>query len=356
MRLHPYILAISTVVLSCSKPQAEAPSDTVQPQAVIEVDTLTLHAQTFQKQLVCNGKLVAIRKAELMCPSAGDVLQEVYVKNGQRVAKGTLLALSDTRVKSENLEKANHNRERSKIELQDRLIGQGYDGKEEDVPADVLHRAEITSGYFSAQHEVKMAKASLNECRLVAPFAGRIANLQAKAHQRGEVFGTLIDDSAFDVEFKVLEVELASLRIGTPVKVSPFVHDGEPMQGSVSEINPLVDDKGLVTIKARISNKSGRLLDGMNVRIVIENAVADQLIVPKEAVVERDGYHVVFIYNLDSHRAEWRYVDIAYSNMQSFALTGCARKETELHSGEIVIVSGNLNLADDTEVTIKQGR
>lgn len=354
MRFYPYLLAISCLAFSCNKPQAETSSESAQEQAIIEVDTIVLRKQTFQKQLVCNGKLVAIRKAELMCPNAGDVLQEVYVKNGQRVAKGTLLALSDTHIKSENLERANHDRERSKIELQDKLIGLGYDGKEENVPADVLHRAEITSGYFSAQHDVKMAKASLNDCRLTAPFSGRIANLQAKAHQKGNVFGTLIDDSAFDVEFKVLEVELASLRLGTTVMVSPFVHDGEPMQGSVTEINPLVDDKGLVTIKARIRNKSGQLLDGMNVRIIIENSVADQLIVPKEAVVERDGYHVVFIYNPETRHAEWRYVDIAYSNMKHFALTGCAKKETDLGSGEIVIVSGNLNLADETEVTIRQ--
>ena len=75
--------------------------------------------------------------------------------------------------------------------------------------------------------------------------------------------------------------------------------------------------------------------------------------VPKEAVVERDGYNVVFVYNRETHRAVWTYVDILYSNLTSFAITGCERKNTTVKEGDIVITSGNLNLADDTEVKVK---
>ena len=76
-------------------------------------------------------------------------------------------------------------------------------------------------------------------------------------------------------------------------------------------------------------------------------------VVPKEAVVERDGYNVVFVYNSETHRAVWTYVDILYSNLTSFAITGCERKNTTVKEGDIVITSGNLNLADDTEVKVK---
>jgi hypothetical protein len=39
-----------------------------------------------------------------------------------------------------------------------------------------------------------------------------------------------------------------------------------------------------------------------------------------------------------------------YSNLKEYAITGCERKETEIHEGDIVITSGNQNLADDTQV------
>ena len=122
----------------------------------------------------------------------------------------------------------------------------------------------------------------------------------------------------------------------------------------MTEINPTIDERGLVAVKARVKNTSDTLMDGMNVRVVVENAVGQQFVVPKEAVVERDGYHVIFLYDPKTQRAVWTYVDIAYSNLASFAITGCEKKETELHEGEIVITSGNLNLADDTEVRVSE--
>ena len=180
-----------------------------QEQTVAEVDTMVLHRQTFQKQLLCNGRLVAIRKADLQCPKQGEVLQRVLVQNGQRVSQGALLAVSDTRDKTAELEKAQHDLERAKVELQDKLIGLGYDGDLDHVPSDVLHRAEITSGYYSTAYQLEAVRKALNDCRLYAPFSGRIANLEARPHQAGTKFCTLIDDSFFEVEFKILEAELA---------------------------------------------------------------------------------------------------------------------------------------------------
>ena len=74
-------------------------------------------------------------------------------------------------------------------------------------------------------------------------------------------------------------------------------------------------------------------------------------VVPKDAVVERDGYHVIFRYR--DGRAVWTYVDVAHSNINSFAITGCRRKETTIEESDIVITSGNLNLADGTEVKLR---
>lgn len=353
--------ALVLAMLSCKsgKKEEEATDFADQEQAVAEVDTMSLSLQTFQKQILCNGRLAAIHKAELSCPNSGDILQSVNVHNGQRVSAGQLLAVSDTRDKSVELDKARHDLERSTVELQDKLIGLGYDvssaskdGWRQRVPADVLRRAEVTSGYYSAQFAVQAAQTALSDCRLTAPFSGRIADLTARPHQRGDKFCTLIDDSYFDVEFRILEAELPSVHTGTKVKVSPFVQEEDVYDGSVTEVNPTVDDKGLVKVAARVKNAGGHLVDGMNVKVIIENSVPDMMVVPKEAVVERDGYHVVFMYDTKTSHAVWTYVDIAYSNLTSFAITGCAKKETELHEGDIVITSGNLNLADDTEVRI----
>ncbi len=327
----------------------------VREETVIEVDTMVLRRQTFQKQVLCNGRLAAIRRAELMCPKAGEMLQVVNVKNGQRVAAGTVLAVADTRERKAAHDKAVRDLEKAQVDLQDKLIGLGYDGSTDNVPAEVLHRAKVTSGYYSARFALRSAEQALQDCSLKAPFGGRIADLVARPYQRGDKFCTLIDDSFFDVEFKVLEAELVSVSVGTRVRVSPFVAGELSLYGTVTEINPSVDTKGLVAVKARMKNSSDRLIDGMNVKVTIENSVPGMFVVPKEAVVERDGYNVVFVYDPDTHRAVWTYVDIMYSNLTSFAITGCERKNTTVNEGDIIITSGNLNLADDTEVEVAKG-
>ena len=153
----------------------------IQEEAIVDVDTMSLKLQTFQKQLLCNGKLKAVQKAELMCPNQGTMLEKVLVVNGQHVGKGVVLAIADMNEKSQALDKAKHDLERSKVELQDKLIGLGYDSNLSNVPADVLKRMEITSGYYSSKFQLESAKKALADCKLVAPFSGRIANLEAHA-------------------------------------------------------------------------------------------------------------------------------------------------------------------------------
>ena len=132
------------------------------------------------------------------------------------------------------------------------------------------------------------------------------------------------------------------------MSVSPFVQDSLSYEGQVTEINPLVDEKGLVKVKARLARANDMLVDGMNVRVVMEEKMQDMFVVPKDAVVERDGYHVIFL--LKENRAVWTYVDVVHSNIDSYAITGCQRKETVIQEGDVVITSGNQNLADGTIV------
>ncbi len=352
-RIIPYMAILLLACTSCKNKDGEKQENATieqQQEAVVEVDTIRLKRQTFQKQLLCNGKLTATRKADLQCNNVGDILQKVAVVNGQYVPKGALLCVSDMRNKQADLEKAKHDMEKAKVELQDKLIGLGYDIDISKVPADVLHKAEIVSGYYSAKFQLLAAQKKLAECELRAPFAGRIANLEARAYQTGGKFATLIDDSSFEVEFQILEAELAFVKRSKKVMVTPYTGGQETYVGTVKGINPTVDSKSMVKVMASVKNSSSKLIDGMNVKVIVENSVPNMFVVPKEAVVERDGYHVIFTYNKETRRAVWTYVDIVFSNLNSYAITGNAKKETEIKEGDVVIVSGNLNLADDTEV------
>ena len=312
------------------------------------VDTMMLHKVVFNKQIKCNGKLRAAAKSELAMPATG-LLHAIHVKNGSLVKKGALLASVDDREARRELAKAEQEMEKAEVELVDKLIGQGYDETMADVPEAILKRAKVTSGYTSAEYALQTARLNLERCSLYAPFAGRVADMDCKLYQQPkEKFCTLIDDTWFDVEFSILEAELQSVSIGQKVVVSPFVDENEEFTGKVTEVNPSIDEKGQVKIRARIRNRGNVLMEGMNVKVVIEKEVPDMFVVPKDAVVMRDGFHVLF--RLEEGRAVWTYVDVVYSNISQYAVTGNARKETKIEDGDVVITSGNLNLADGTEV------
>lgn len=317
-------------------------------EAITEVDTMILRKGKFHKQLLCNGKLVAIRKSSLAVPSQGGLLEKVCVQNGSRVQTGDLLAVTDQRDCLRELEKSKHDLERAKVDLQDKLIGMGYDGTLIDVPEDIMHRVEVTSGYYSAKYQLRAAEIALEDCKLKAPFSGIIADLEARPFQHGDRFCTLIDNSFFDVEFNILETELTTVAQGSHVVVSPFVSESITLSGTVTSINPTVNANGLIKVKARIKNCDNRLIDGMNAKVVVEHSVPDVFVVPKSTVVERDGYHVVFLYS-EGH-AVWTYVDVTHANLTQYVINGCKLKETTIKEGDILITSGNLNLADDTEV------
>jgi multidrug efflux pump subunit AcrA (membrane-fusion protein) len=138
---------------------------------------------------------------------------------------------------------------------------------------------------------------------------------------------------------------------GLDVKVTPFADDAKTFKGTITSINPVVDDKGQIQVRARINN-DGSLIDGMNVKIVIERMIHDMLVIPKSAVVSRDNQDVLFKYSNDG-KAHWTYIDILYSNGDSYAVTQNNDRNAILEEGDTIIVSDNLNLADMSDVKIK---
>lgn len=219
------------------------------------------------------------------------------------------------------------------------------------IPTDKLELAKVRSGYAAALINQQMAQQKLADCSIKAPFDGVIANITNKVYENtsSEPFCTLIDDSSFEVSFKVLESELPQIALSMPVIVIPFADQDKTYSGSISEINPVVERNGLVGVKAIIKN-NGDLIEGMNVRVLIENEVPEQYVVPKEAVVLRDNWEVLF--KITKGKAYWNYVQIVHENSSNYAVIPHPEKSTaSLNPGDTIIVSGNLNLAHESEVT-----
>lgn len=354
MRRFYFILLIflvgSSLFTSCTSDNKEKPEETVQqllPDAPAEVTTIMLKTVDFEHELVSNGKISARTVAELKFQTS-ETIAQIFVKNGSRVSQGQRIAVLDTYAINNRLEQAKDALERSKLEMQDVLIGQGYKlDSLSAVPQDVMQLARVKSGYNSAQTQLNIATHELQRATLTAPISGVIANLFAKPHtlsSPSEVFCNIIDTRSLEVQFTVLENELGFINIGDNMKIVPFSMPELEVTGRVSEINPWVNENGMVQIKAAV-NYHARLVEGMNVRVSTFRSAGKQWVVPKTAVVLRTGKQVVF--TVVDGKAIWNYVDTGLENATEYTITSETLKE-----GDQIIVSGNINLAHESPVKI----
>lgn len=312
-----------------------------------EVKVQVVHYTSFSKEIISNGKLTAYRKADLQFRTSENI-SKIFIKNGERVSKGQLIACLDNFSLKNTLNQSMEQFERAKLDLTDLLIGQGYNiADSSTIQKDIMAAAKIKSGYDRAQNELNLARYNLNNSELRSPFDGLMTDLKLQENNLcnvSEKFCSVIDDSRFEAEFAVLENEFSGLHKGQSVRIIPYAKANYEVHGEISQINPVIDNNGMLRVKAIFVNKEKLLVEGMNVKVYVEEKVSKKLVVPKGALVLRSGKQVIF--TLENSLAKWNYVKTEMENSSSFVIS------EGLKDGDTVIVEGNLNLAHDSRISV----
>ena len=313
-----------------------------------EVQVMLLKETDFCYELTSNGTLSAMKKADLRFQVSENIAR-IYVKNGDRVVQGQKIAELDPFKLQSSLEQSKEAFERSMLEFQDVLLTRQYTLSDSaDIPKEELEIAKVKSNYNQSRINYQIAEYNLKNASLYAPFNGIVANLFAKEHNLpsgSEPFCTIIDNQHPEVVFTILENELPFIKTGDKVLVTPFSFSDYTTEGLVTEINPSIDKNGMVRIKASVNNKSGNLYDGMNVKVRVQRVLGKRLVIPRTALVLRTSRKVVF--TLKEGKAIWNYVHTGEENSDSYVVTD------GLNSGDSIIYEGNVNLAHESPVSVK---
>jgi len=310
-----------------------------------------LERKTFNKQLICNGKLEAQSKVGVQFATQGTIAQ-INVRDGQKVQKGQILASLDKEQPKRQLEQARLAFDKAEMNLADRLLDYGYTlADTAKIPAEQKRVIYINTGFIDARMALENAERTYKQCDLKAPFTGKVANLRGRVYEQGGQFCSMIDDSRYLVRFSVLETEYKFVSVGQQVLVSPFINNEVELKGTILSINPSVDQNGQISVTAQVPG-SDELMDGMNVRITVENTIPNQLVVPKSAVVIRDNMEVLFRIDRRTGHSLWTYVNVLMSNTTHHVIEPNRDRGADLNLGDLIITSGNLNLGDDAEVVI----
>jgi len=196
---------------------------------------------------------------------------------------------------------------------------------------------------------IKEANMTIRDKTITAPMAGVVANLEIREGgmaSSGKEFCRIYDPNSLVLRAKILESDIALVRPGQKADILPSSRNAGMYQGTVQEINPFVDENGLVTVRIKIDNPTGLLL-GMNANAIIRIPQTENVIVPKQAVTPRSGGRPV-VFTVVNGRSKWNYVEIGLDNGREIEILDGVKE------GDVVILTNNLQLGHDAAVSVVQ--
>lgn len=388
--------------------EAESGGDAGGDSAAAEADTSQDKAKREEKAISVD--VAEVRRGELVIPifadgvirtprfvevrsKLGGELEGVYVRDGDRVRKGQLLARIDQRQYRLDLEESRYRHlqalaqiaaEGDSLEMNPEVLSD-YEAEREKLEAlrrkgelslteyrsrtlqlefDALQKGafrrevlEQRTGLADAVMREERAKLDLENTEIRAPFEGVVQELDVVP---GEIISVnapvcrIYNNDRLEAAVNVLEADLGNLVEGRPVLLAvPATRD--TVRATVDVISAHLDEESRTCeVLIRFENPEARFRPGMFVRAEIAGWIhEDRLQVPKAAVLTRDNRPLVF--KVQEDRAQWLYVDIGLSNADWIEILK-VHSGGSLAPGDKVVVSNHLTLAHEAKIKIRKTR
>jgi HlyD family secretion protein len=275
--------------------------------------------------LTSSGYVVARRKAVVSAKIQGR-LAELKVEEGSRVREGQLLARLESADYQAQVSRARAQLERAQADLAEnhRQLRQAERLTRESIMARdqleaVESRVRIAEADVSrARADLAFAHATLRDTRILAPFTGTVVKKMAEVGESvapippGVNISTssgaivaLADLETLEVEADVAESNVARLGPEQPAEVAVEAFPDRKYRAVLRQVIPTADrTKATVQVKVTILDKDQNLKPEMSAKVTFlerpHAAVAGAapeapvVVVPAEAVANRDGKPVVF--------------------------------------------------------------
>lgn len=324
------------------------------------------------QQLTVVGNLVGEQTVAVVPKTAGR-LEEVYIKLGDRVTRGQRMAKIEDREIREQVKQAEAAFEVARATIRQREADLKFAQTNLDrarelfqrelLPRQTLDDAEARHQAAAAQLELARAQLTQSEARLqelrftlantviTSPVNGfvarRAADPGAYVSQNAPV-ADVVDISTVRLVANVVEKDMRRVGPGDPAKVEVDALPGEVFTGRIARVAPVLDPATRTAqMEVEIPNPANRLKPGMYARV---NLTIDQrenaLVVPANAVVDRDGQRGVFL--AADNTATFRPVQIGIEDTVNVEILGGV-SETDrvittgaaaLQTGDRIVLAG----------------
>jgi RND family efflux transporter MFP subunit len=311
----------------------------------LAVETAFVESGEIFQSITVPGRLVSKQRINVSAARSGR-LTEVLVKEGDRVAKGQVLAKLDDRELLSRLRRAEANLKsaREGITLAERSLkrlrkanASGAVARRFVEDAEVDLRTARTNAGISVE-EVRSATLDFDNQKVTAAFAGTVTSRFAEIGQwvgPAETLFTLVDETQREIEVRVDSADSVAIDVGQVVAVSSDAFPGLEWKESVVRLGTATDNKSnanSVKVYISLGNDAPTLRIGQQVDADIRTAWnPNTLKIPFEALISRDGQTMVAV--LADGRVRMKTVE---TGIEDFAM---AEIKQGLNEGEMVILS-----------------
>ncbi len=271
-------------------------------------------------------------------------------EDGYASSPGAERVLDDSR---EALAEAERKGELSRDERLDRELQVGMTAVRKGAYRREL--IEVRSGLAAARADRARLEIELERTVVRAPFSGVISGFELNTGEHvqvGQTVARLVDDINLEAAIGVLESDLRSVAVGKKALLEiPALTTSIP--ATVDVIDPEVaTDSRTCRVLLRLRSDGQKIKPGMFVRASIAGEIFEErLLVPREAIVTRDGRPVLF--KVEDDRAKWVYVTLGAQN-ETMVEIERVTQGGPLEPGTPVIVDNHLTMTHDAKVKVSK--
>ncbi|MFN4147303.1 MAG: efflux RND transporter periplasmic adaptor subunit [Runella sp.] len=351
------IILISSVLIlwgamTGCKNKVENPAQSVLFEEPVTPVVLVPVEQVVKSESIVASGLVASTDEARLSFKIGGVIQRIWVKEGQKVSKGQLLATLDLTEINAQVAQAQYGVEKSERDF--RRVQNMY----KDTAATLEQMQNATTGYDVAKQNLQIAKFNQAFAKIVSPINGVVVR---KLANEGELIGPgnpvlfLNSSSSTDwvVRIGVSDKDWARLKLGDKASVSLDAYPDENFSGTITELAPIADPMNkLYEVEVKITPHSKRLASGMFAKIELRPAqTRNYTVIPIEAIIEGNGKDAyVFILDSTHKKAKKIPVKIGYIQDDKVLIT------SGLEGIPQVITSGSAFLAEGSLLKINEAK
>lgn len=258
------------------------------------VSTLTTKNQAFNHFLELQGN-VQTKQNVLIYPEMAGTLKRVYVKEGQKVNKGQILATIDDGGMSSQLAQLKTQAELAKTtyERQQRLWEQKIGSEIQYLQAKTNYEAQVNA--------IKQAESQLGKSSIRAPFTGIIDDVIKEqgtvvAPGMGSEVFRIVNLSNMYLDVEVPETYIKSIKNGKEAVVYfPILNDSvvTKVRQTGNFINP--SNRSFV-VEIPVPNKNGNIKPNLTAKVRLNDYTSNEAILIPQSVISENANGEQYVY------------------------------------------------------------